>query len=340
MGICQSSDSPAAEIKISTSMTQTSDDTARSRGDSFKYDTAGRRIHADFTPLSEDAVPSDKLYILPNDDEEMDRLHLQHYAIRLLFGSNFSAPATKFLSEPGTKRKVLDLACGSGIWAFEMATAFPTCHVTGIDISPVQPSTVKPKNVEFLVGDLTNVPLPFPDAAFDFVHMGLVFLALRAEFWPVLIKEIVRIVKPGGWIELMEPSNIVFQGQTRVPNLARMMIEGQQARGIDVHVASKLQDYLSSQSPMTEVQVVTKELHMKADPTNKDSVRLARMMAEDGTAALSGLKAAFVAKGVCKEEEYDTIVREHIREVAEGGHVVYWTRCFGRKADGPPVGTH
>ncbi|KAJ3054549.1 hypothetical protein HK097_001527 [Rhizophlyctis rosea] len=78
--------------------------TSRARGDSFKFDPAGRRLHADFTPLSEPIKTNDEhLYILPNDDEEMGRLHMQHYLIRLLFQSNHSAPVADRLSAHGTK---------------------------------------------------------------------------------------------------------------------------------------------------------------------------------------------------------------------------------------------
>ncbi|KAJ3038540.1 hypothetical protein HDV00_000545 [Rhizophlyctis rosea] len=344
MGVCHSSEPPAATTKPSPSMTQKMQNkslplqapppNARPRADSFKFDTAGRRLHADFTPLSETAVASDRLYMLPNDDEEMDRLHMQHYVLQLLFGSNFSAPVTKLLSDPRKQGKALDLGCGSGIWAFETATAFPTCHVTGMDLSPVQPSTVKPKNVEFMVGDLTNLPLPFPDVSFDFVHMRLLFLALRAEFWPVLITEIVRIVKPGGWVEFLEPSCITMEGATKAPNLLGILVEGQQARGIDVAIASRLEDYLLSQSSLKDVQTVRKVVNMRPDPTNEESVRLAKMMGEDVAAALTGVKGAFLAKGVCREEEFDGVVREHVREMEEVGHTFSFTRCFGRKVEG------
>ena len=39
----------------------------------------------------------------------------------------------------GAKR-VLDLGTGSGIWAIEYADAHPEADVTGVDLSPVQPS--------------------------------------------------------------------------------------------------------------------------------------------------------------------------------------------------------
>ncbi|KAJ3030550.1 hypothetical protein HDV00_008856 [Rhizophlyctis rosea] len=342
MGVCQSTESAGpvkAKVPTSPAVSTTSKPstpqlasstlpTGRPRADSFKFDTAGRRLHVDFTPLSVTAVASDKLYILPNDDEEMDRLHLQHYIMQLLFKGNFSSPVKQLLSQPG--RKVLDLGCGSGIWAFETATAFPTCHVTGFDLSPVQPSTVKPQNVDFMVGDLTKLPLPFPDASFDFVDMRFLIFAFRADFWPTIIQEIVRVVKPGGYVEFLEPYGDL-SGETRVPNFFGMMIDGQVARGIDIRISHKLKEYLNSVPLLTDVHEITKPIHMRPDPTDPESVRLAKMMSDDMISVVSGLKAVFLAKGVCDDGDFDMLVREHVKELAERDRIYYFTRCFARK---------
>ncbi|KAJ3028658.1 hypothetical protein HDV00_010105, partial [Rhizophlyctis rosea] len=191
----------------------------RTRTDSFAYDPLGRRIHADFTPLSSSPSTTEKVYVLPNDDEEMDRLTMQHYCIRQLFQSNFSAPVAGVLRSGG---KVLDLGCGSGIWGMEVGSDFPKSTITGLDISPVQPSTIKPKNVTFLEGDITSLPLPFGDNTFAFVHMRLLVAGLRKEFYPVLIDEMVRILRPGGYIELMEIGDMVYGGEVRGPHLMRI----------------------------------------------------------------------------------------------------------------------
>ncbi|KAJ3046689.1 hypothetical protein HK097_000631 [Rhizophlyctis rosea] len=333
MGICYSSKPKPRDVPIVS--VQKQHDTlepARPRADSFKYDASGRRLHADCTPLSEDAVASDKLYVLPNDDEEMERLHMQHYIVRLLFGGNYSAPVTKRLEAPGAK--ALDLGCGSGIWAFETATDFPQAEVTGFDISPVQPGTVKRKNANFIVGDLTYLPLPFEDENFDFVYMRFLITGLRKEFWPVLIKEIIRIVKPGGYIELMEFANPAMQGPTKVPNLVAFMAQGVMARGGDPDISRKLKDYLASSPETTEVNEVTKPLPTCPHPSDTKAVRLARMYGDDVTGVLMGVGAALIAKGVCTEEQYPGLVRAHVEEMLATDHTVYWTRAFARKHGG------
>ncbi|KAJ3052187.1 hypothetical protein HK097_006739 [Rhizophlyctis rosea] len=334
MGICHSSEPPPVRKQPSTPSFEdaSAPSSTRSRADSFKFDTSGRRLHADFTPLDEEQVASGRLYILPNDDEEMERLHIQHYMLRLLFKSNFSAPVQKMLSTPGAK--VLDLGCGSGIWAFEIATDYPQCQVTGLDMSPVQPGTVKPKNVEYMQADLTNLPLPFEDASFDFIHMRLLIAGLRAEFWPVLIAEIVRLVKPGGYIELTEPTNPAMNLPTKFPNLMQMLTLGLVVRGCDLDISHRLKSYCEQQPELADIRTAIKDLHARANESDPDSKKISKMFGDDLTGVLMGVKAPLVQRGVCAEEEYDDLLRNHVAETLASDHVVTWTRCYGRRRGG------
>ncbi|KAJ3038434.1 hypothetical protein HDV00_000622 [Rhizophlyctis rosea] len=303
---------------------------SRPRGDSHKFDAEGRRKNAQFIPVSIDDVKTERVYVLPNDDEEMDRLHVQHYMVRLMFGDTyFSAPVRGMLEEGG--KKVLDLGCGSGIWCFEIATEFPQCHVTGLDISPVQPGTVKPRNVTFMESDLTNLPLPFEDASFDYIHMRFLIFGLRTEFWPVLIAELTRIVKPGGYIELMELANPTMPGPTKVLNLCAIMSQATSSRGCDLTIQQKLFPYLSSQPSLTAVEQLTKTLYTHPNPSDARAYRVAKMWGDDMGQLFMGVKAALVAKGVCSEEEFGPLVRAHIAETLNTDHSFEWTRCWGRR---------
>ncbi|RIB29681.1 S-adenosyl-L-methionine-dependent methyltransferase, partial [Gigaspora rosea] len=121
----------------------------------FRY-IDGRRYHN-----TENAV-----YYLPNDENETDRLHFQHFLIRYIWQNNFSAPVEHILSKPGAK--VLDIGCGLGSWSFDIATTYPLAKVIGLDISPHQPTQIIPKNFEFIKAN-TQERLPFDDNTFDFV---------------------------------------------------------------------------------------------------------------------------------------------------------------------------
>src|SRR5437763_15879040 len=73
---------------------------------------------------------------------------------------------------------VLDIACGPGGWALEVAQAYPHMQVTGVDISAgmVDYATVQAHasgldNVSFRVGNIAE-PLDFADESFDLVNAG------------------------------------------------------------------------------------------------------------------------------------------------------------------------
>ena len=68
--------------------------------------------------------------------------------------------------------KVIDLCCGTGDLSKIVKKQSPTALVTGIDFSDRMISIAKTRvqEVEFLQGDVTN--LPYSDESFDFAIMG------------------------------------------------------------------------------------------------------------------------------------------------------------------------
>ncbi len=70
-------------------------DTTNSNKEVFRF-IDGRRYHN----------VENSNYSLPNDDDECDRLHLQHLVLRYAFQGNFASPVEHILNRKGTK--VLD----------------------------------------------------------------------------------------------------------------------------------------------------------------------------------------------------------------------------------------
>ena len=60
------------------------------------------------------------------------------------------------------------MGTGSGRWVIEVADDYPTAHVIGVDLSPIQPTDV-PTNAEFILMDLTQ-GLEFDDGTTDLVQ--------------------------------------------------------------------------------------------------------------------------------------------------------------------------
>ncbi len=137
-------------------------------------------------------------YLVPHGSREVHRLDMQHAALHEHFGTHHFAP----VQQPG---RILDVACGTGRWAKDTKERFPNASVTGIDITvpiDIQEQHV-PTEYTFIQGNVLE-PLPFPDASFDYVHMRAMFSALPVTKWPEVVRELVRVTAPGGWVELVE----------------------------------------------------------------------------------------------------------------------------------------
>lgn len=84
-----------------------------------------------------------------------------------------------------------------------MAQDFPKSTFIGVEVADVFPTSDVPPNLTFLKAN-TLEGLPFPDEHFDFVFQRFMFLAFSPSDWTKSIKELARITKPGGWLELIE----------------------------------------------------------------------------------------------------------------------------------------
>lgn len=150
----------------------------------YRYEN-GRRYHAF----------RDGAYFMPNDEPESARMNLCHYGVKHRIGGFLHhAP----LPAHGAPR-ILDLGTGTGIWAIEMADAYPHADVLGNDLSPIQPALVPP-NVRFEVDDIEDV---WTHAApFDLIHARTLTGCIRD--WPRLMRQAFAAVRPGGWIEFVD----------------------------------------------------------------------------------------------------------------------------------------
>ncbi|KAJ6502255.1 S-adenosyl-L-methionine-dependent methyltransferase [Mycena sanguinolenta] len=151
------------------------------------------------TPRNYQAFPGAK-YALPHDDLERQRLLLQHNNLRSLFDN-------KILLAPvnlGQDDKVLDIGTGPGLWIMDLATSVDfSVPMIGVDIEPRLFPASPPKNIEFRVESVTNLPSEWTNM-FSLVHQRLLILALQVPQWPQAIKEIFRVLRPGGWVQFAE----------------------------------------------------------------------------------------------------------------------------------------
>ncbi|KAI8094360.1 S-adenosyl-L-methionine-dependent methyltransferase [Thamnidium elegans] len=148
-----------------------------------------------------------ELYMLcetsPERRRDRDRRHRQHYLLKRTWGSNFKVP----LHNP---KLIIDWCCSSAVWDIEIALQFPNAKVIGIDyesatVSSIT-STVKNFSFQNAMIHLGETGLKkFKDNQVDYIIMRDVYLVNSpVTKWVSLFKEIYRILKPGGYIEIYE----------------------------------------------------------------------------------------------------------------------------------------
>jgi SAM-dependent methyltransferase len=146
-------------------------------------------------------------YIFGAGEAEISRLDLQHFLFRGELGDDFLAPVT-------TPRAVLDVACGTGRWAREVARRFPQANVIGFDLNDeqIEPSLAEgaergsdsmPKNCTFVAGDALQ-RFAFADGTFDLVMARATSAFMPISRYPELLAEMSRVARPDGWIELRD----------------------------------------------------------------------------------------------------------------------------------------
>ncbi|KAF9378036.1 hypothetical protein CPB97_009801 [Podila verticillata] len=166
-------------------------------------------------------------YMLPNDLTESDRLDAQHYLVRFVFKGNYNVQL-----DHDAKLKILDVATGTGVWALEMSHEFPKAEVYGVDISPIFPAEIKPSNCHFQLCNILD-GLPFPDNYFDFVYQRLLVYALSPAQRKQVYAELQRVLKPEGFLQLVESDGIVYNPGPEMEKINQLSLDTSLRHGVD-----------------------------------------------------------------------------------------------------------
>ncbi|KAI9493886.1 S-adenosyl-L-methionine-dependent methyltransferase [Zychaea mexicana] len=209
-------------------------------------------------------------YILAQDHNEQDRLVAQHYLLRMIFGGDFCAPGiASTLEAKSSSAVVLDIGCGAGAWTMEMASMFPKATFIGIDQDRFFPQDIKPKNCHFRQYNVEE-GLPFPDNSIDYIYQRDMNWGLSTGMWKALMREYMRVLKPGGWVELVEPD---LETQSTLPNECAMndkILEGMILRQQNPYMARHLSTLLASNG-FRRVQSQFQSLPLGWDPVDESA---------------------------------------------------------------------
>ncbi|CAG8455877.1 18157_t:CDS:2 [Acaulospora morrowiae] len=136
-------------------------------------------------------------YRLPKTIEKIEGNNSPHLLLQYLWQSNFSAPIDDIL---GSQSTILEVRLVMMSWS---NLNYPNSEFVGIGMKQLACSS-PPPNLRFASGDISSTLL-FDDNEFDFVRICYLILTLEHNEWINVINELIRVTKPEGWLEFVEP---------------------------------------------------------------------------------------------------------------------------------------
>lgn len=118
-------------------------------------------------------------------------------------------------SYTGSSRWRTNSRARSGLYALSYTSCRPyqLVQTQGNDLAPIQKDVDVPENVHWICEDATR-GLPFSDGYFDVIHARALLAGVRD--WKALITEMIRLLRPGGLLSLVEWEVFRIEGMLEV----------------------------------------------------------------------------------------------------------------------------
>ncbi|MCJ1439057.1 hypothetical protein MMC27_008448 [Xylographa pallens] len=186
------------------------------------------------------------VYLLPHNDTEIERLQRQH---RFLKTATYGQLIPSLLQKDAA---VLDSGCADGTWLADLGCQHPQgLKLHGVDLTgELFQST---PGLDLRAHDIRT---PFPRSwgwsnGFDLVHQRLLIWGITSSEWPSVIHNLLEVVKPGGYIQLVEAEWILPNVPDHLPEqklLNMVQTWSTESFGADIHVWGRLGKLLQAEN--------------------------------------------------------------------------------------------
>ena len=256
-------------------------------------------------------------------EEELLRLAGQDRLVTASMGGVLAEQA-----DPSAFRRVLDVACGSGGWVIEAAQTYPEMSLVGIDVNLRMIDYARAQaaaqhvedRIELHVMDALGV-LDFPDASFDLINLRFALSFVRTWDWPRLLRELLRVARPGGVVRLTDEEVIQQSTSPASMQFCEMLLcalyraghlYAQESTGLTAYLAPLL-----SQHGYQQVQTRAYALQYRAGTPEGQAY------AEDGVRVFQTLRP-FLQKWGCMSKDYDAIRQQGLEEIQRSDFSATW----------------
>ncbi|CAG8604264.1 3983_t:CDS:2, partial [Funneliformis mosseae] len=174
-----------------------------------------------------------------SDIDYVENLYLFHFVKRNLYQSSFSSPVEEKIIQGGYA------GLEHGYWIYQLNMRIPIFF--GLDFQAIYPQ---------------EDGLPFPDNIFDFVHQDNMISILQRTQWEFVLSELIRVTKPGGYIEISETIPTFNGFGPIMQKFFNILYSSLLKQDVDVKVVYDLESMLESQPNITKVHRDEREIIM------------------------------------------------------------------------------
>lgn len=169
-------------------------------------------------------------YPLPVDLPEIQRQNLRTLLSNQVFGRPVCSPSVA----QKVPKKVLEIGCGGAYWSalchdHFLRLGYPDVAFVGLDVAPLAPNfNLQGMNWKFVQHDVRRLPLPFDDEEFGLIMLKDLSLVLPSgPPFQKFLDETIRLLQPGGTLEIWESDHIVRSlAQRPPPPSSKQLFEG------------------------------------------------------------------------------------------------------------------
>lgn len=140
---------------------------------------------------------------------------------------------------------VLDSGCGNGNWCLDMSEEYPHIEFFGIDKMDIFPKDIKPMNCFFEEKDLFEY-ISTTQKMFNLITQRFMAMYLKEDEWKKILDNYYNILKPGGYINIVESNLIVSNIGNKTKKFAEQFKYGLKARRINPYINNNLEEIIKS----------------------------------------------------------------------------------------------
>ena len=254
--------------------------------------------------------------LLPHTSQEQNRIYFQHHMMRTILGGNIMAPLTY------RPQSILDVGCGTGQWALEVAYEIPEASVLGIDLELPTVDRANPqfpRNCYFAQQNILE-PFPYPPQSFDYIHLRFMSSSIPFTRWPQELGRLITLLRPGGWLEWVESGPVVGAGPA-FTYLCEAWAELGRRRGYLARPGAHLLEALRM-TPLVNAAYYPVDV-----PIGVYGERIGKMTAQDGLSIFNALRPGIIGLNIMSAEEFRWCLEQAQFEVQDPGapYRAVWT---------------